>query len=234
MRRAIIGDTHGRSLWKRLAFYKDIDEIVFIGDYVDSWDIPGSAQVENFLDTIAYKKSSEKIVKMLIGNHDRQYFKNSTETYSGFQEANATVIRHVFEENMEHLQMAYAFGNTVCTHAGVGDYWLGATLYKGDFSAQSIADHVNWVWKERPDLFDFSGIDGYGDDITQTPIWIRPQSLFAGSQKIALAGTKQVVGHTGVRDLIYREDMPFTMIDVLSSQDKVLVEENGVFSVLEF
>lgn len=234
MRKAIIGDTHGRSLWKRLAARKDIDQIVFIGDYMDSWDVPGSEQVDNFLDIIAYKKSEEKIVNLLIGNHDYQYFKSSTETYSGFQRENASVISHVLEENKEHLQMAYAFGNVVCTHAGVGDYWLESTLYKGDFSAQSIADHVNLVWKERPDLFGFSGLDPYGDDITQTPIWIRPQSLYMGSRKIFKAGTKQVVGHTGVKDIIYRKDMPFTMIDVLSTHDKVLIEEDGVFSVLDF
>ena len=42
----------------------------------------------------------------------------------------------------------------------------------------------------------FTGLSGYGDEVTQNPLWIRPDSLM----KSAVPGVNQVVGHTEVPD----------------------------------
>ena len=42
----------------------------------------------------------------------------------------------------------------------------------------------------------FTGSSGYGDEVTQNPLWIRPDSLM----KSAVCGVNQVVGHTEVPD----------------------------------
>ena len=41
MKTILIGDIHGRSIWKRIVADEKPDRVVFIGDYFDSFDIPG-------------------------------------------------------------------------------------------------------------------------------------------------------------------------------------------------
>ena len=70
MKTVIIGDTHGRSIWKLIVNQEqDADRIIFIGDYFDSFEISGVEQIQNFKEIIEYKKTSGKEVIMLIGNH---------------------------------------------------------------------------------------------------------------------------------------------------------------------
>ena len=53
MKTVVIGDVHGRSLWKLIVNQEqDADRIIFIGDYFDSFDIKGEEQLNNFLDII--------------------------------------------------------------------------------------------------------------------------------------------------------------------------------------
>jgi len=41
MKTIILGDTHGRDLWKQIVeIENDADRIIFLGDYFDSFDIP--------------------------------------------------------------------------------------------------------------------------------------------------------------------------------------------------
>ena len=61
MKTIAIGDVHGRSLWKLIVNQEqDADRIVFIGDYFDSFDIKGEEQLNNFLDIIEFKKTTNK------------------------------------------------------------------------------------------------------------------------------------------------------------------------------
>ena len=36
-----IGDVHGRNTWKQIVEQEQPDTVVFVGDYFDSFDIPG-------------------------------------------------------------------------------------------------------------------------------------------------------------------------------------------------
>ena len=65
MKTVVIGDIHGRSIWKLIVNIENPDRIIFIGDYFDSFNIKGEEQLNNFLDIIEYKKSSGKEVIML-------------------------------------------------------------------------------------------------------------------------------------------------------------------------
>ncbi len=44
----MIGDLHGRDCWKWIVETEKADRYVFIGDYFDSFDIPGLLQMHNF------------------------------------------------------------------------------------------------------------------------------------------------------------------------------------------
>ncbi|MDR2052315.1 MAG: hypothetical protein LBP80_02795, partial [Treponema sp.] len=51
---------------------------------------------------------------------------------------------------------------------------------------------INEAFAKDRNILTFDGGDIYGDDVTQSPIWIRPRSL----KRDPLAGYHQIVGHT--------------------------------------
>ena len=198
MKTIFLGDTHGRSLWKDIIAKETPDRVVFIGDYFDSFDIKSTEQMFNFKEIIAFKESNQCEVILLIGNHDYHYYPGG-ETYSGYQHGAAPIIRQLLEDNKHHLQMCYQLDNILCSHAGIGHNWL---VEQEKYESGSIADFVNDIWNYKPNRFIFYGFDPYGDNKTQTPIWIRPKSLLAGNKETFLKKDYiQIAGHTQVNKI---------------------------------
>ena len=198
MKTIFLGDTHGRSLWKDIIAKESPDRVVFIGDYFDSFDIKSTEQMFNFKEIIAFKESNQCEVILLIGNHDYHYYPGG-ETYSGYQHGAAPAIKQLLEENKHHMQMCYQLDNILCSHAGIGHNWL---VEQEKYESGSIADFVNDIWNYKPNRFMFYGFDPYGDNKTQTPIWIRPKSLLAGNKETFLKKDYiQIAGHTQVNKI---------------------------------
>ena len=198
MKTIFLGDTHGRSLWKDIIAKESPDRVVFIGDYFDSFDIKSTEQMFNFKEIIAFKESNQCEVILLIGNHDYHYYPGG-ETYSGYQHGAAPAIKQLLEENNHHMQMCYQLDNILCSHAGIGHNWL---VEQEKYELGSIADFVNDIWNYKPNRFMFYGFDPYGDNKTQTPIWIRPKSLLAGNKETFLKKDYiQIAGHTQVNKI---------------------------------
>jgi predicted phosphodiesterase len=198
MKTIFLGDTHGRSLWKDIIAKESPDRVVFIGDYFDSFDIKSTEQMFNFKEIIAFKESNQCEVILLIGNHDYHYYPGG-ETYSGYQHGAAPAIKQLLEENKHHMQMCYQLDNILCSHAGIGHNWL---VEQEKYESGSIADFVNDIWNYKPNRFIFYGFDPYGDNKTQTPIWIRPKSLLAGNKETFLKKDYiQIAGHTQVNKI---------------------------------
>jgi len=215
-RTVIIGDTHGRNLWKQIVeAEKDADRIIFLGDYFDSFDIPGVVQLQNFLDIVEFKKNSDKEVVLLFGNHDYHYMPGFTGVgYSGYQSGLAYQFRDAIEQNLEHFQMAYLFEYVLCSHAGISPEWLERSFGKPNDETEHnwnidtldgikhVVDLINDHFKYKPSIFEFNGWNSYGDNTYQTPIWIRPASLMKSNQNSGLKkNVIQVVGHTQVKNI---------------------------------
>lgn len=248
-RTILIGDTHGRDIWKQIvAQEQDADRIVFIGDYFDSFDIPGVVQLQNFLDIVEFKKTSDKEVVLLFGNHDYHYMPGFTGIgYSGYQAGIAYQFRNAISQNLEHLQMAYLFDDVLCSHAGIGMEWVERHFGKvGDESShnvnistlegvQALVDLINEYFKHKPGIFEFSGWNPYGDSTSQTPIWIRPASLMKTNKGTTLKETvKQVVGHTHVKsipdmlkEVAKNAGSRYFYIDVLDDTTGYLICQDG-------
>ena len=58
--------------WKEMP-YTQYDQIVFVGDYVDSFDISNVRILDNLKKILFFKKALPDKVVLLIGNHDIQY-----------------------------------------------------------------------------------------------------------------------------------------------------------------
>ena len=230
MKLIALGDTHGRLVWKDIV-KQDFDLLVFIGDYFDSFDIPFEQQLNNFLDICQYKRDNMDKVILLTGNHDFHYTPTAMDhqdIYSGFQHRNAWPIRHALEANKDIMQMAFQWNEWVFTHAGITATWIkGTTKNLKAPKWQKTADHINEVYKNSPRHFLFSGLDGTGDDTTQSPIWVRPRSLMRNA--FAVDNIKQVVGHTRARQIGVFKDL-FFLIDTLEEKEKpqyLVITEDG-------
>jgi len=248
-----IGDIHGRDVWKQIVSENDdADNIVFIGDYFDSFDIPCVVQLKNTQDIVDFKKKREldhsKKVYLLIGNHDIHYMKGieGKGTTSGFNANMMYEFEMFFDENKEHFQMCIQIGDRLCSHAGISETFLKDTGYwSHDYEDYNgIEEFINDLFHFRPNEFTFEGYDnrnyglmspnGYGDDEGQSPIWIRPRSLQRSNKKSELKKQYiQIVGHTQ-QDYIDIKGKTtggkYYYIDTLPSGE-YLIDIDGEFSV---
>ena len=235
----ILGDTHGRSNWKLAIHQEQPDRVIFIGDYFDSFEISGVDQIHNFKEIIHYKNSNPQVeVVLLIGNHDHHYFPEIGYTgTSGYQAGVGHSITQVIDENRHHLQMAYGFGDFLCTHAGVSPVFMDQVFGSDDWSIESVVVDLNELFKYKPKAFEFNGFDSSGDNTTQTPIWIRPGSLMSSNKKHKKGLKKdyiQIVGHTAMRRIDLKGSNQFTggryyFIDTMeTSGDYLVIQDNNI------
>jgi len=249
MKTIVIGDIHGRSVWKLITHLENADRVIFVGDYFDSFDISGVEQIHNFKEIIEYKETSftndgtdnqhKTEVILLIGNHDHHYYPEIGNTgTSGYQYGAAPNISQVIDENRHHLQMAYSFDNYLFTHAGVSPVFMDQVFGENSWDKNNIVELLNDKMKYQPKTFEFSGFESSGDNTTQTPIWIRPRSLMSANKKHE-NGLKndyiQIVGHTEMKHLDLVGSDKFTggkyyFIDTLGTSGNYLIIEDGRIS----
>lgn len=196
MKTVILGDTHGTEYWKTIVNFEKPDRVIFVGDYFDSFNILPQKQIENFKDILEYKKSGGAEVILLVGNHDYHYLKHIGNTgTSGYNTKVAFQAGELLEE--ADLKMAYHFRNILVTHAGVSHIFLNKH-YK-DYDISKVADNLNELFHYKPLTFNFNtqGLSPYGDDVFQSPIWIRQKSLLKANKDTELKENYiQVFGHT--------------------------------------
>jgi hypothetical protein len=230
MRIIALGDTHGRTKWKGIVSNTKFDLVVFIGDYFDTHEeISPEQQKTNFQDLIAYKKANMDKVVLLFGNHDYHYLRTVSEIYSGIQLYHKTDIQEMLHMAIDEdlIQMCYVYENYLFTHAGVTKTWLYNTGYS---SGQNLPKFINNLFKYQPFAFRFTSghyHSPYGDDVCQSPIWVRPYSLL----KDMINGFIQVVGHTVQSKLILNPLV--VLIDTLGTSGQYLLIDNGQMSVLK-
>jgi len=228
-----IGDIHGRSHWKEIINDNmDADKIVFIGDYFDSRNGGYSAnrQISNFKDILEVKKVYPDKVILLIGNHDHHYIGGVNQTYSGYQAGYAVDIREVLEIALKEglLQLCWFHENYFFSHAGLTKTWSEQFLGNANPSLGSVLmKALNEMYYFCPRNFNFNMGENYdrsGDDVTQSPIWVRPKSLLSDMVDNIIC----VVGHTTVIKLGINEDIPnLILIDCLGTSGEYLIIEDG-------
>lgn len=228
-----LGDTHGRQDWKKIV-EQPFDRVIFIGDYLDTReDITPLEQLENLREIILFKQFNLNKVILLIGNHDYHYWPGIDERYSGYQPQMRASFEYEFRQFGDMFQMAHEQDGIMFTHAGVTEEWLKNNNLTKDDPHFFLLDQINDLFKHQPSKFGFCGFDPYGDNITQSPIWVRPRSLMKDHVK----GYKQVVGHTTMKKIepmAYNEDIDkFYFIDTLGMSGEYLVIEDGTINIMK-
>lgn len=232
MKIVVIGDLHGKGIWLDVIKNETADKYIFIGDYFDSFDISFEHQDINFRELIKFKEENEDKVIILVGNHDFHYMKYIQERYSGYQHIYRYRIEDMLDKaiNRNYLSICYKYNDFVFTHAGITKTWYNTFIQKNPVDLEKIEDDLNSYLKYKPNVYNFNiGINNsvYGDDITQSPLWVRPSSLSIDG----LDGITQVVGHTAINGI--RIENNLILIDCLDYKNEYLVIDGGEVTIKE-
>jgi hypothetical protein len=234
MKTLIIGDIHGNPNWRTILDNIPSDKVVFMGDYFDSFTISGKNQISNFLEIIDLKKNSEREIVLLIGNHDYHYFPYIQERYSGFQNNTHIAISQLLVENSKLMQMVHQDGKYVFSHAGVSTHFLNSVFGYDGWSVDTLEIDINELFYYKPQSFLFNGIDPYGDNVVQSPIWIRPSSLYKSNRDFLRGKIIQIHGHTEIDKIDIKGKSSggrYYNVDTLNTSGQFLILEDDTFSV---
>ena len=200
MKTIVIGDVHGLSTWKRI-LDKEVsyDKLIFLGDYVDSFNVKPKEQLSN-LNRILSLYDNKTI--RCIGNHELNYVFRSMRC-SGYNPITDLLCSGLIQEAIKNNRIVpfHIDGNMLFSHAGVTNYWLNNVYGVEDIKDIDIRN-FNYKTLEWNSI---AGYSGYGDTISNGLTWVRPRSLL--SDKIE--GYIQIVGHTGTKSIIYENDVYF-------------------------
>jgi len=179
-----IPDIHQSEHWKKtIKLINSYDKIVFLGDIFDTWTNQWPKQMGNAKEIIKFKRSNPEKVCLCWANHDTSYYLD--ERCSGYQPTHAIDIKEFFDENKNVFDVCFIFDSYIFSHGGVSYKWMRSAGIKEP-------QEINQLFKERPNFFRWVGPDGYGNNLNEGPLWIRPGALI----RTAIKGYNQVVGHT--------------------------------------
>ena len=220
-----LGDTHGRTIWQAIVTQEaDADMFIFMGDYFDTHEnVTAHQQIEIFKNILEFKKKYSNKVVLLLGNHDYHYLKGVQEKYSGFQKFFQMDINEVLEPAVASglIQMCYKLDKFLFTHAGVTNTWC----VRNGIDVNDLEKSINHAFMTDLDAFSFAygpNMSKSGNDVTQSPIWVRIPSLFED----AVTGYVYVIGHSQLRELTITDNI--IGIDTLGTTQEFLIIEDGV------
>jgi len=231
-----IGDLHGLDYWKQIVNTQTFDKIIFLGDYFDSFTVDFESQMNNFLDIMAFKDSNEEKVITLLGNHDYAYLPAIYhDTIRGFQYENAGFIGATVKKflDCDYLKVVHQEDKLIFSHAGVSEVYLDYCFGTKGCKFNEIEENVNHIFKLEPKVLYFNGPEPSGDNLDESPIWIRPRALRLSSKKLSEYGYIQIVGHTKMGSLVCMDNQKHFFIDTMSTSQECLMIEDNKFSVLK-
>lgn len=192
-----IGDLHGSSAWKTIDPER-WDKMIFMGDYVDSFEYPDWEITRNLDDVLQLKRSCPDKVKLLWGNHDLAYYYGGHKRHycSGFRANLLPTFYKLFTSNRDLFQAAFQVRNYLWTHAGVVNNWYLHALHdQVRIEDLNLAAALNRLIKEYYEpLFNVSSIRG-GLNHDGGIFWADKSE----TMKDPLHGYHQIIGHTHAR-----------------------------------
>jgi len=235
----IVGDIHGRDDWEDSvsdALDEGID-VIFVGDYVDSFDVKPKNIVSNLEKIIKDKKKHPKEVTLLLGNHDYAYI-HTHKTTSGYNAGWSTDYKEIFSKNWDLFDIAWGkydeYGKyTLITHAGLTkDFWDEFIIPTLDDPNTNVYKIIGDGWDEFPlhEILNYFKDDSYilwqigpgrkGFSIGSF-IWAAKSELLNDRYK----GINQIVGHSpGIAIEKYKmnDDMIY-FVDAKDQTEKLII-----------
>ena len=182
----VIPDMHGSTNWK-CVLNTEYDFLVSLGDWFDG-EGTADEQIANFTEFMEYVKEDPTKRFSLIGNHDFQYMVSTDSYTTNAQLKDIPKIKAVLQKYQPFLRVIVSLFGVVFSHAGVTKTWMKHNaINQINANAFTFKPLMKALSFNRRDLC----TDDCGDDVYQSPLWVRPPSLLKDS-----AFEFQVVGHT--------------------------------------
>lgn len=156
------------------------------------------------------------------------YFDSKEGISAADQIANFKNILAFKKENPEKVKLL--FGNHDFHYHYPIEWYTGYQVEGGYDIQEILKDAQPYLFKYKPIAFRFTpgeNMSDTGDDVTQSPIWVRIPSLLNDMVEM-----HQVVGHTAtpeIHNLIFDDRLVIMCIDTLGSSKQYLIFENGKF-----
>jgi len=157
-----IGHLHGSQAWKDIS-PADWDHLVFVGDYVDSFEYDDQHILENLMEVIRLKATFPGKVVLLWGNHDLAYLFLGKQGHgcSGFRPEMAQNLHDLFTQNRDFFQAAWQTGKYIWSHAGIVGSWYEKFIEKKTTGDETLSDTLNRLFREYdPTLFHVGPLRG--------------------------------------------------------------------------
>lgn len=226
MKTLVLGDIHGHTSWQDIVKKEAADQIIFLGDYVDTFrDVNPNAN-----DYISPEMQAENLQQILdlpddttvrlIGNHDLHYL-NSLFRCSGFSQDKSYAFKDIYLKARENNKIKYWHQQDDITfsHAGFCQTWIAD--YEFDFN-KPYEDY------ELENMFAFNANHGFsatGNIIGQSPLWIRPQALISDlPDNLPI----QIVGHTPTRKCLQIDMENIYLADALGFESYITIVDNKI------
>lgn len=209
-----IGDIHGRHVWKEIVSeHPKADKFVFIGDYVDPYPHDKEATqitsrlIDNFEEILRFKRESPEQVVLLIGNHDYHYLPNCEAAYSRFDGSIARDMEEILSAAIKEglVQVCFEAEGVLYSHAGFTKTWCSDRYVDMDNIEEFCNNLLLHGTLDYGFLVKSSTQDWSGDDVFQSPMWVRPDSL----KRDGIDEYTQVVGHTQFGRVMFGDDIAF-------------------------
>lgn len=198
MKIVVIGDIHGRFVWRNIIDQEMADIFVFLGDYVSDEKTSGNWQIANLMSILKFKEDNPKRVILLRGNHDMQHLGYSWAKCSGL---NSYVLEKMSKMKKRFecdTQWIYTADNVIFSHVGITRTWLQSIGL-----SESTINEINKINpNESLGFISDSSCDSIGTSKTQGITWVRPNTLIKDSIK----DVTQIVGHTPVKEICKKEN----------------------------
>lgn len=220
-----IGDLHGKNIWKEVDIAR-YDKVIFMGDYVDSFDHSDEEILQNLDSIIRLKNNNPEKVVLLVGNHDIQYCDPGGGTIpkcSGYRISMRDELWKVFGSFTKGVfQDSYFITDNITqqkylfSHAGISNKFQKLTKWEIKLDPNSEYNELMFVKYKRF----WVGADRGGSDPASGIYW----ADISETSTDYLKGIHQVVGHSRVKDIVKygNQDGSITYIDCLDSQTKFL------------
>lgn len=220
MKILVISDLHGKTigLEKAKEELNDVDRVVFIGDYCDSYTDTDKNIFDNLVNIIQFKKDNMDKVELLIGNHELHYIYSYAEYgASGFRYKMYPSLHMLFTEHRDLFKVSYNYKNYLFTHAGTCEKWYMEHSELISFHDYNLNNMLT-TKKGRDALFQVGWMRGGMSRKAGGPLWCDKEEL---ENNECSKTDIQVVGHSKVPEIIYTPNTIFT--DCLDTVNQFLI-----------
>ena len=198
----IVPDVHGRPFWHRaMELVDQVDQIVFLGDYLDPYQYEGISfdeAFEEFNEILEFKKEYPDLVTLLVGNHDMHYIIDEFMNCSRRNIEMQGQLHNLYNSNLDLFKLIHTEADWIFSHAGIYKEWMDK--YEFTLEDLNLKTFLGSHWPALEDLSFYRG--GYNS--VGSCVWA---DLRESLKHDLIPGYKQIVGHTQLDEKPYITDL---------------------------